>query len=194
MRFKRSNAAVIRALVVMVSVTSLTAGVTFAGLQSQQSKLTGNVIQTATANLQISNDGNYYGDSQTGFSFANLVPGGQAMPLNGYSVYLKNAGGAPLSLKLAVSSPPSNPDGADLTKVTVLLKPVSGGPTQTFNLQALMDAATTGGLAITSPSQLNPNVVVQYTLQVAMNSDAVNGQGATINNIDLSFTGVVTAN
>lgn len=185
---------VFRAIFVVTAVTSLASTVTFAALQSQQSKFTGNVIQTATANLLISNDGTKYTTSQTGFAFSNLVPGGQAMPMNGYPIYLKNAGGAPLSLKLAVSSPPDNPDNADLTKVNVLLKPVNGGTTQSFTLQSLMDANTAGGVTLTTPSQLNQNVVVEYTLQIQMSSDAVNGPGATIGNVDFSFTGTVVSN
>lgn len=193
MKRSRRTVPIIRALTMVIAVAGLTGGVTFAGLQSQQSKLTGNIIQTATAHLLVSNDGSNYGSSQTGFSFANLVPGGQAMPLSGYPIYLKNAGGAPLSLKLAVSSPPSNPDGADLTKVNVILK-LSSGQTQTFSLQSLVDSAATGGVTVTNPSQLNPNVVSQYTLQIQMASDAVNGPSATISNIDFSFSGIVVSN
>lgn len=189
----RRTIPIIRALTMVIAVAGVTGGVTFAGLQSQQSKFTGNTIQTATANLQISSDGTNYANTQTGFSFANLVPGGQAMPVSGYPIYLKNAGGAPLSLKLAVSSPPSNPDNTDLTKVSVILK-LTSGQSQTFSLQSLVDSAATGGIAITSPSQLNPNVVSQYTLQVQMASDAVNGPSATISNVDFSFSGIVVSN
>jgi hypothetical protein len=193
MNRSRRTLPIIRALTMVIAVAGVTGGVTFAGLQSQQSKLTGNLIQTTTANLQVSNDGTTYSNSQTGFSFANLVPGGQAMPLSGYPIYLKNAGGAPLSLKLAVSSPPSNPDSADLTKVNVILK-LSSGQSQTFSLQSLVDSAVTGGVTITNPSQLNPNVISQYTLQIQMASDAVNGPSATISNIDFSFSGIVVSN
>ncbi|MDB5169504.1 MAG: hypothetical protein JWO41_860 [Candidatus Saccharibacteria bacterium] len=193
MTHKRQIVPIMRAVLVVAAVAVVTGGVTFAGLQSQQSKLTGNVIQTATANLQVSNDGTTYSNSQTGFVFANLIPGGQAMPSGGFPVYLKNAGGTPLSLKLAVSSPPSNPDNADLSKVNVILK-LTTGQSQTFSMQSLIDSSTTGGATITSPSQLNPNVVSQYTLQIQMASDAVTGPSATIGNIDFSFSGTAVTN
>lgn len=177
-------AGIIAALLVLIS------GVTFAALQSQQAKLTGNVIQTATANLQVSTDGSSYSNSQAGFAFANLVPGGQAVPAPGYPLYLKNAGGTPLALKLAVSSTPSNPDNVDFAKVHVILIPATGNAQpQNFTLQALISSATTGGVALTSPSVLMPGSVQQFSVQISMDSDAVSGASATINNVDLSFGG-----
>ena len=74
-----------RAAGVAAAVVVTVSGVTFAALQSQQNKLTGNVIQTATANLQLSTDGVHYGNSQTGFIFSGLVPGGSAVPASGIS-------------------------------------------------------------------------------------------------------------
>src|SRR5438270_14076832 len=106
-----------RAVAVVAAVLIVVTGVTFAALQSQQIKLTGNTIQTATANLQVSLDGVNYASSQAGFNFTNLVPGGQPVPQSGYNLFLKNSGGTPLALKFAVSSTPSNPDNVDLGKV-----------------------------------------------------------------------------
>src|SRR5665213_3201719 len=65
---------IIRAAGIVAAVMVVVSGVTFATLQSQQVKLTGNTIQTATANLQISPDGIAYSGSQQGFAFSNLVP------------------------------------------------------------------------------------------------------------------------
>jgi len=70
----------IRAFGVMAAVAVIVSGVTFAALQSQQAKLTGNIIQTATANLQVSPNGSSYANSLDGFAFQNLVPGGVAVP------------------------------------------------------------------------------------------------------------------
>ncbi|HXE10222.1 MAG TPA: hypothetical protein VN554_02240, partial [Verrucomicrobiae bacterium] len=97
----------VRAISVIVAVLVMVGGVTFAALQSQQDTLAGNTVETATANLQLSTDGTTYGSSRSGFDFNNLVPGGQAVPAAGYSVYLKNNGGTPLALKMAVSSVPT---------------------------------------------------------------------------------------
>lgn len=164
-------------------------GVAFAVLQSQQAKLTGNSIQTATANIQISPDGVNYANTVPGFAFGAIVPGGQAMPSSGYPVYVKNIGSTPLSLKLGVSSVPANIDNVDLTKVHVILAPIGGGSIQNFTLQSLVATASTDGQLILSPAQLLPGLVVQYKLQIAMDSDAISGPGATINNVDFSFSG-----
>ncbi len=182
-----------RLAVASLAVATLVGGVAFAALQSQQIKLMGNSIQTATANLQISPDGNNYSNAQSGFVFSNLVPGGQAMPLNGDIFYLKNAGGTPLALKFAVSSTPSNPDSVDLSKVNVILNYGTNGPQQTFTLAALIAANLTGGLAINTPAAINAGNTAQYSLQVSMASDAVTGSSASLGNIDFAFTGLAVS-
>jgi len=183
-----------RLIGVVAAVMIVVSGVTFAALQSQQNTLTGNTIETATANLQISKDGVTYGNSQLGFDFNNLVPGGSAQPTAGYPVYLKNAGGVPLALKLAVSSAPSNPDNVDLSKVNVLLTTVgSGVPAQSFSLQGLVGSNSSGGLAITSGNLANGSSQ-QYKLQVSMASDAVSGSSANLGNIDFAFSGQAVSN
>lgn len=183
-----------RAFGVIAAIVVIVSGVTFAALQSQQAKLTGNTIQTATANLQISSDGSTYGNTQAGFSFDNLVPGGQAVPASGYTLYLKNMGGTPLALKFAVSGSPTNPDAVDLTKVHVIVTPVGGGSPQNFTLQSLLSGYATGGQALLSPSALLPGQTVQYVIQVSMDTDAVTGPGATISTVDFSFSGLAQSN
>ena len=184
----------IRAFGVMAAVVVIVSGVTFAALQSQQSKLTGNIIQTATANLQISPNNASYADSLEGFAFQNLVPGGIPVPnADTFTFYLKNAGGTPLSLKLAVSSTPLNSNNADLSKVHLILIPADGSSVQNFTLAALIESYSSGGLAVTSASRLAPATVVQYHLQIMMDIDAVTGSGASISNIDLSFSGTATS-
>jgi hypothetical protein len=96
------------------------------------------------------------------------VPGGQPVPTAGYTVYLRNMGGTPLALKLAISSIPTNPSHVDLNKVNLLLTKVGGGTSiQSFSLQSLMTAAPAGGVAFTS-CNLDNNNVAQYKLQIAM--------------------------
>ena len=176
-----------RALLVATLVTLVGGSVTFAVLQSQQNTLTGNTIETATANLQLSTDGTNYSDTQAGFDFANIILGGPAQPVTGYPFYLKNSGGAPLSLKLAVTSAPSNPDNVDLTKVSVILTTVGTGTgTQTFSLQSLM---TDGGVVVTG-TPLAVGTSQQYKLQVALAADAVSGSSASLGNIDFAITGL----
>jgi hypothetical protein len=69
-----------RAVAVIAAVLIVVSGVTFAALQSQQDKLTGNIIQTTTADLEISLDDNTYANSEPGFEFDNIIPGGAESP------------------------------------------------------------------------------------------------------------------
>jgi hypothetical protein len=182
-----------RALGVALAVLVIISGVTFAMLQSQQVKITGSTIQTKTADLAISTDGQSYSSSISGFSFADILPGGSAVPANGYVFMLKNTGDTPLALKLAVSSTPSNPDDIDLSKVSVMMTPAVGAA-QTYSLQALIDADATGGLSFPAPTQLSPNISNSYQIQVSMAGDAFTGSSAALGNIDFAFTGVAEAN
>ena len=182
-RLKRS--ALAATLIVMLG-----GGAAYAVLQSLQNILTGNTISTATADLQLSTDGTAYGNSRVGFSFNNIVPGGEAVPTTGHPFFLRNAGGTPLALKLAVTSVPTNPNNVDLSKVNVLLSTVGTGLLpQSFTLKSLIDTSTSGGLAV-SGENLAIGAVQQYKLQVSMTSDAVTGSSAALGNIDFAFTGL----
>jgi hypothetical protein len=186
----RGLVAVSRLGLAVVAVALVVSGVTFAILQSQNVKLTGNTIETATANIQISQDGGTYGSALTGFSFSNIVPGGQAMPLEGYSFHLKNSGGTPLALRMSVTSSPVNTGGIDLSKVNVLLTAAGSASPQSFPLSALIAAGATGGVLINAPSQIMPGTNVRYILQVSMEAGAVNNSGASLDNVDFAFSGV----
>jgi hypothetical protein len=186
--------ALLRAVSVVAAVMVIISGVAFAALQSQQDTLTGNTVETATANLQLSTDGTSYSNSHAGFDFNNIVPGGQPVPTTGYAFYLKNSGGTPLSLKMAVSSTPVNPNSVDLNKVNVVLTPVATGTSaQTFTLQSLIAASSAGGLAVTS-GNLASGASQQFKLQVSMAADAVSGSAASLGNIDFSFSGTAVSN
>ncbi len=193
MRKPQKPRLILSSLGVMMLAIIAVSGVTFAALQSQQNVLTGNTVETATANLGLSTDGINYGDSRVGFDFNNLMPGGAAMPIAGHGFYLKNAGGTALALKLMVSSTPSNPNGIDLSKVNILLTTVgSGNPAQSFSLQSLATAASSGGLPITG--SIASGTTGQYKLQIQMAADAVTGQGAQLGGIDFAFGGVAQSN
>jgi hypothetical protein len=193
MKRTRNFKVVGRTMGVAVAVVVVVSGVAFAVLQSQQDVLAGNTIETATASLQLSTDGITYGNSHAGFDFNGLIPGGSAQPAGGYTVYLKNSGNAPLALKLAVSSTPSNPANVDLNKVNVILTPVSGTP-QSFTLQSLVSANTSGGAAITSPAELFVGNTTHFTIQASMAADAISGSGATLGSIDFAFSGQAVSN
>lgn len=179
-----------RAATVAAALVVLAGGTAFAVLQSQQVTLTQNSIHTAAASLQLSRDGTTYADSQLGFDFADLVPGGQPMPVTGNKFYLKNTGTAPLSLHLSATEP-DNPDAANLSQVKIILTTIGANLKQEFDLQSLIDAAPTGGAEINMPLPLVAGVAQQYSLQASMSQDAINGSSATLGGIDLIFTGIV---
>jgi hypothetical protein len=175
-----------RAVFILSAVAALVTGVTFASLQSQQAALTGNSIQSATADLRIGTSASTFDASRTGFTFKDVVPGGPAMPVDGQSFYLKNYGSASLSLKLVVGSSPTNTANVDLSKVKLQLTRVDNEATQASSVQML----SSGGLAITDP--IAPGVVVQYKLRALMDEEAFSGTAAVLGGIDLVFSGVVS--
>lgn len=187
--FIKHNIALVRALTVVASVAILVAGVTFAALQSQQAVLSGNTIQTASANLLIgtaSATSTAFSNSHSGFTFANIVPGGAAQPADGNAFYLKNTGTATLTLKMAVSGTPTNTSNVDLTKVSVTVTRTDTNASQTATLQSLID--NTGGISLTD--NLAPaSTGVQYKMSIAMSSDAFTGSSASIGAIDFVFSG-----
>lgn len=191
----RSAAPLVRAIGVMAAVGIIATGVTYAALQSQQAILTGNTIESATAALQVSKDGGNYATTMTGFDFPNLVPGGPAVPITygGYSVWFKNTGTAPLSLKMSIGSAPIVSGDVDLSKVFVVLTPNGGpGASQSFSLAALQAAYADGGTATSVSLPVSP-AGVSYKLQVSMAADAFSGPSATISQLDLVFMGAVAA-
>ena len=179
-----------RLLLITTALTVMVSGAAFAALQSQQSVLKGNTIQTATANLQLSSDGTTFASSLNGYSFNSLIPGGPPSPTVGFPVYLKNAGSTNLAVKLTIPTALTNADNIDLTKVHLILTPFSGGVPQNIPLQDLITSATTGGVALTnsSASRLLPNQTAGFSMQVSMENDAFTGASASLSNIDFSFS------
>lgn len=186
----KTNIAIARAISVVAAVAVMVTGVTFAALQSQQAVLSGNTIQSASANLLIgtaSASYSEYGSSHSGFTFTNVIPGGAAVPATS-SVYLKNTGTATLSVKLSASGTPTNTAGVDLSKVMIHLTRVDTGATQSASLQTLIDGNPSGGLVLTDT--LAPaSTGTEYTLSVSMTDDAFTGSSAAIGAIDFVFSG-----
>jgi hypothetical protein len=180
---------VVRSLAIIMAVLISASGISWAALQSQPAKLTGNTIETASANLVVSTDNTNFAASLVGFDFNNLVPGGTAVPVGGYSFTLKNSSAINVNLKFAVSTTPSNPAGVDLGKVNVILTP-SGGTPQSFTLQALVNTNVSGGMAVTNPAILFAGTRQSFTVQVSMAIDAFSGSSASLGNIDFAFTAV----
>lgn len=178
-----------RVTVMAAFIVLIVGGLAFAIMQSQRNTLTGNSIETTTASLQMSVDGTIFSNSHGGYDFNGVKPGGPAAPAAGYPLYLRNSGDTTLALRMAVISMPTNLGAADLSKINFILTPVSGGASHSFTLQALMNSAQEGsGLALADET-LASGVTRQYKLQVSMDNDAVNTAGASLANIDLSFSG-----
>lgn len=184
----------IRAIAVVSAVGIVTAGVTFAALQSTGNALTGNTIETATASLQISKDGSTFSDSLPGYDFNSIIPGGAPQPASngGYQVVLKNTGTTNLVLSLAVPTQPTVSGIADLSKVSVLVTPViSGSGTYspiTLKLSDLIAGKQPLAWGI-SHGLVTQNGTATFHVQVSMDADAVSGGGASISGLDLSFSG-----
>lgn len=189
--FQNANLALVRAISIVASVAIVVAGVTFAALQSQQAVLSGNTIQTASANLLIgtaSATSSEFSNSHSGFTFANIIPGEDAPAANSSSLYLKNTGAATLNVKLSVSGTPTNTSNVDLTKVLVTITRVDTGAVQTASLATLIGNGPNGGLSLTDP--LAPGTTgIEYKLNVSMASDAFNGSSASIGALDFVFSG-----
>lgn len=183
----------VQAAGIVTALVLLATGVAFAALQSQPGVLKGNTIQTAVASLQVSQNGSTYSSSVDGYTFSNLIPGGQPMPASGYSIFVKNVGTTPLALKLSVKPAVGNPQNVDLSKVRLILTPTPNGTPQSLTLQELISADSTGGLTIDQAGHIIPSQVLSYTMRIALDSDAITGPSAMLSNIDFSF-GAVAVN
>src|ERR1700760_943872 len=147
-KFGSGKGPLLRALAVVSTVGVLVTGVTYAALQSPQATLSGNTIQTASANLLIgtaSATSTAFSASHSGFTFSNVIPGGPSVPAGGNTFYLKNTGTVNLALKMSVGSTPVNASSIDLNKVTITLTRVDTGTTQSATLQSLIDGYPAGG-------------------------------------------------
>ncbi|HSX18275.1 MAG TPA: hypothetical protein VLE51_02900 [Candidatus Saccharimonadales bacterium] len=195
MRNRKSLWPLVRAVMVFGSIGIILTGMTFAALQSQGATLSGNTINSATADLRISKDGlTWYSPTLAGYSFTGVIPGGSAAPSSGDPLYLKNFGTANMSIKAAISSTPSvtttGPTNAsvNLSKIYLVITRTDTNVSQSLSLKSLQDANATGGLGLTDP--ISGGAVGSYTLKISMDSDAFNAQSATISGIDLVFSGI----
>lgn len=180
----------LRAVLILAAVGLVVGLVTFAALQSQQAVLSGNMIESATAALQLSADGASFASSQQGFNFSGLIPGGPAMPtqFGGKPLWFKNAGNATLTIKAMIAIPPTVTGDVDLSKVFIVITPAVGGTAQTVSLAALQTANTSGGVSLNIPV-ISAGSQVQYNIQASMAADAFAGNSASIQNLNIVFVG-----
>lgn len=187
----RELRSLLRIIAAVVAVSVVITGVTYAALQSQNATLQGSKITSATANLTIGDGQGSYAATANGFTFNNVEPGGPAMPQPANSLWLRNNGTSNLALKMTMNPASfTNPQSANIDRIFIVIKPVSGGTAQVLSLGSLMTGYTNG-----TPTALNFSLAAgqigEYTLQVQMSSDAVPSTmaGATMSGIDLIFSG-----
>lgn len=117
----KKSSAVLRASVMLGMIGVLTTGVTYAALQSSAT-LTDNTISTATAGLLVDgpDEDGEFNESEEGFSFTDLVPGGDWSEAQEFS--LQNDGGTNLKLSVHAMNgelAEEDDDGLDESKVFV---------------------------------------------------------------------------
>lgn len=178
-----------RAVGVVGAVAIIISGVTFATLQSQQAVLTGNTIQSATADLKIGISTSSFSASRAGFTFPEVIPGVAPAANSGSFVYLKNSGSAAMTVKMTIGSTPTNTSNIDLSKVSFLVTRVDTNKVTTASLKELIDGYPSNGVAL--QDKIDSNNAPQYKIQAIMAADAFSGTSATLGNIDLVFTGTM---
>ncbi len=176
---------VARGFVVVGSLVTLASGIGFAALQSPSASLTNNTIQSASADLRIGTSATSFAASRSGFDFTAIVPGGNAQPVDGHSMWLKNYGTSNLAVKVSIGSTPINTSAVDLSHVWLIIARQGGGAPQVMTVQALVDAYPTG---LPIADALAAGESAEYKLQAKMDDEAFNGTGAEISDIDLIFS------
>lgn len=189
MKFSKNNWPLLRAVGVLSAVGILVTSVTFAALQSQQAALTGNTIQSATADLRIGTSASTFEPTRPGFNIKDVVPGGPAMPADGFTMYLKNYGTVPLNVRLTMGGALVNSSQVDLSKVHLRVDRTDNSHSVSASLQTLASE----GLDLGDTVQPGTGGVTQYKLRVYMDINAFSGQSATLSGMDLIFGGTVNA-
>jgi hypothetical protein len=175
---------VARGFAVIGSLLTLAGGISFAALQSPSASLTNNTIQSASADLRIGTSATSFAASRSGFDFTGIVPGGNAQPTEGHSIWLKNYGTANLAIKVSIGSTPINTAAVDLSHVWLVVTRQGGGAPQMMTLQSLLDAHPTG---LPNVGMLAAGETAEFKLQAKMDDTAFSGVGAEISDIDLIF-------
>lgn len=171
------RAAISRAIVSIGATMALVVGVTFANLGSTAT-LTSNTLSTASADLQINTTG-AFGSTAQGNSWTNVVPGNDTLP---FLFDLKNNGGVNLGVTAHVPVVPTYSNFTDFAKVHVKINRLDDSNVVTTTLANLINS----NVAVET---INAGVTSNYKLVIKVDTDAVTGTQATIDNFDVVFTG-----
>lgn len=179
-----------RSIATFGAVAALVTGVTFANLNNTAT-LTENNINSATANLQVDSQGdNSFADTDPGFTFVGVVPGGSAVPSTGFAFKLKNNGGvndAALDIKVTLGSLPSWSTSVDNNQVHLRIT-CDGDITGTLDA-TLYHLYWFGDSLGSAPLDVVGHVS-NCTAQVYMDLGAFSGSGAmTTPSFNIVFTG-----
>lgn len=175
-----------RSVSIIGGTAALMAGVTFAALQTNTVTLADNQLNVTNDVLRISNGGSY-NTAVTGFNI-NLVPGVESEKK---AFYLQNTSAANLGLTVKLNHAAGG-SGVDPSGVHVKFYDKDG--TTVLADKTLADLATDQTLA----GQLDANgrgnggvsgTEGNYFVSFKVDPSAMTGGAATLNDIDLDFTG-----
>lgn len=188
--------AVARSVAVIGGMGALITGVTFAALTAGPATLANNTLSTATADLQISNGGDF-GAKVDGFAIADLVPGAGS---EHKKFYLKNSGAIDLQIAASVTKAPEVPAGGygfdGMENLKVFIKNLGTNETLSTDMAALLagDVTIPGSLAAGQPQQAaeegsHPGT---YEIWYDITPSAITGAKAGVGPFNLEFTGSQT--
>lgn len=190
----KSKTPIARAIGVISAVLIVVSGVTFAALQSQDAKLSGSRISSATASLLIGDNQNNFTDIRNGFDFTDVIPGGPAAPAEGKPFNLLNQGSADLKLRAKLNPNVfSQQQSTELNKVYIVIKDSMTNQSSEVSVGQLLNSyydASPYDLGLTIPGGTDRG----YSMQVRIDGDAVgNGrQQIVMQGLDLIFSGITT--
>ena len=174
-----------RAIGVIGAVAALVTATTFAALTSNSVALDNSQFSTQSASLKIWN-GAIYTTSATGFDFDNLALG---TPSSEFTFWLQNDGTAPLTVS-GLGAVGTYSGFVDFGQVNVEIRNISnagGSPTSPviYTFAQLLD----GTPDLLPGNPLAAGAENQYGVKVTVNSGAVSGSSASVDEFDWNFTG-----
>jgi hypothetical protein len=182
---------VLRATGIIAVVAALVTGITFAALQSQAT-LTNSTIASATADLQIDNtdNGSGFSNTDTGYAFTGVVPGGADSNTGNFQLKNNSTGGADLSIDVQVPTLPTwtvVPAGPVVNAdVDVIIS--CTGTLGVFGVTTDLVSINAGPVALTG-ANLDNGDTATCTVKISMDATAFTGTNASSTNFDFVFTG-----
>lgn len=179
----------------MAAILILVGGVTFAALRSQNNVLEGSRMTSASANLQMSRTASGpWSNNMSGFTFNDIMPGGDPAPRTGTDLYLKNTGTTNMTLQYSVNlNGLVNGQGINLSKVKIVITDSTGLTVYVTGSIAELGQAYTSGTPITTTLALPKGTTSQVKVMMQLDEDAVSNSSSqvVIDGINIVFSGLV---